>query len=149
MSNLSKIRDQANLDHITRLNVAAIIVNPERKILFCQRSGLKKVAPGAWHMPGGRVEQEESVVEAITRELLEELNLTATYVGGYSGAYIDYEVGEETHRTCFVYVKAEGTPQLNPENDAYQYLALDEIPDYLESHVLDPNLKAAEYGLRQ
>lgn len=148
MSDLSKIRDQAHNDHIARLNVAAIIVNPESKILFCQRSLQKKVAPDAWHMPGGKIEEGESIEQAITRELKEELNLEVVEVGGYSGVCHDYQSGEENHRTVFVYVKAEGTPQLNPENDAYKYLTLEEIPQYLEPHVSAFNLIAAEYGLK-
>lgn len=149
MSNLDKLRGQANDNRITRLNVAAIIVNPENKILFCQRSMQKKVAPGAWHMPGGKVENEESIEQAITRELEEELSLKAINVGGYSGVHHDYKSGEENHRTVFVYVKAEGAPKLNPENDAYKYLTIDEIPDYLEPYVADFNRRAAEFGLKQ
>lgn len=146
MSKLDQIRNQAEHDHIKRLNVAAIIVNLENKILFCQRSLQKKVAPGAWHMPGGKVEDGESIEQAIARELKEELDLTVVDVGGYSGVYHDYAPGGESHRTVFVYVKAEGTPQLNPENDTYKYLTLEEIPQYLEPHVTAFNLTAAEYG---
>lgn len=149
MISLRKLRDQAKEDRIVRLNVAAIIVNSENKILFCQRSLQKKVAPGAWHMPGGKVEDGESIEQAITRELKEELDLSVINVGGYSGVFIDYEVNWQLHRTAFVSVRTEGIPRLNPENDAYKYLKIEEFPAYLESHVLEQNLRAAAFGIEQ
>ncbi|RJG50044.1 8-oxo-dGTP diphosphatase MutT [Motilimonas pumila] len=59
-----------------RVHVAAgIIINPEHKILLSRRLSHQHQG-GKWEFPGGKVEQGETVSEALTRELEEEVNLT-------------------------------------------------------------------------
>ena len=136
-------------EKIARLNVAAIIINEESKILFCKRSQNKKVAPGVWHMPGGKIEEGESVEEAIIRELKEELNLSVQEVLGYSGVVHDYSVGAEKHRTLFVYVVATGKVTLNLENEAVDFFPIEQLKNILLPNVLETNLTATGYGLSQ
>ncbi|MEN9390048.1 MAG: hypothetical protein RLZZ283_148, partial [Candidatus Parcubacteria bacterium] len=59
----------------SRLLVAAVIRDESGRVLLCKRSMNKKVAPGAWHMPGGGIDDGESMEQAIVRELYEELGL--------------------------------------------------------------------------
>lgn len=54
--------------------VAAIITNSEGKILIAQRN-LKKSQGGLWEFPGGKIELNETLEEAIVREIKEELNM--------------------------------------------------------------------------
>ena len=71
--------------------VAALIVR-ENKILICQRTG-DQAMPFKWEFPGGKVEPEEDLKDALHRELEEELGIDAvigrkvasirhTYAGG-------------------------------------------------------------------
>lgn len=55
-----------------RLNVAAILRNPEGRILICERLG----NPGAWQFPQGGVDPGESLEEALAREIEEEIGVT-------------------------------------------------------------------------
>ena len=62
------------------LTVVAALITRDSKLLVCQRKredsqGLK------WEFPGGKVEAGESPVEALARELREELGVAAT-IGG-------------------------------------------------------------------
>ena len=52
--------------------VAAIIQNSAGRILICERNDVR----GAWQFPQGGIEAKESGVEALARELLEELCLS-------------------------------------------------------------------------
>jgi putative (di)nucleoside polyphosphate hydrolase len=52
--------------------VAAIIQDPAGRILVCERSDVV----GAWQFPQGGIDPNESGVEALARELLEELCLS-------------------------------------------------------------------------
>jgi 8-oxo-dGTP diphosphatase len=69
--------------------VVAAIIEREQKILVCQRK-----ADGAhalkWEFPGGKVETDESLEGALTRELREELGIEA-------------RIGSEINRYEFAY----------------------------------------------
>ncbi|MFT5904893.1 MAG: phosphoserine phosphatase [Cryomorphaceae bacterium] len=54
--------------------VCALIVNSDGKFLACQRSSETSLA-GKWEFPGGKIEPGESAQAALTREILEELEV--------------------------------------------------------------------------
>lgn len=56
-----------------RPNVAAILQNAAGRILICERIDI----PGAWQFPQGGMEPDESRVQALEREMMEELSLGA------------------------------------------------------------------------
>ena len=60
----------------TKQVVAALIVRDE-KILICQRTA-EQTMPLKWEFPGGKVEPEEGLHDALRRELDEELGIEAT-----------------------------------------------------------------------
>jgi 8-oxo-dGTP diphosphatase len=70
--------------------VAAIIVRDSR-LLICQRRR-DKAFPLKWEFPGGKVEPDESLPEALRREILEELD-------------VGIEVGREVYRTRYRYAE--------------------------------------------
>ena len=55
-----------------RPNVAAILMRPCGRILVCQR----KNQIGAWQFPQGGVDEEESLEQALEREVQEEIGFT-------------------------------------------------------------------------
>lgn len=55
-----------------RENVAAIIINKNKKVLMCEHIWIDD----AWQFPQGGVEEKESVENAILRELEEEIGTT-------------------------------------------------------------------------
>lgn len=54
--------------------VAAVIYNSRKQILLAQRP-LHKHQGGKWEFPGGKVEPNELAVDALKRELFEELGI--------------------------------------------------------------------------
>jgi 8-oxo-dGTP diphosphatase len=62
-------------DRIAR-TVGALFINSDGKVLLGLRSPLKKVWPSHWDTIGGRVEQGESLEEALIREAQEEVGVT-------------------------------------------------------------------------
>jgi 8-oxo-dGTP diphosphatase len=58
---------------------AAVITRPDGCVLLAQRP-IGKPYAGYWEFPGGKLEPGESAVGALTRELKEELGITATHV---------------------------------------------------------------------
>jgi 8-oxo-dGTP diphosphatase len=83
--------------------VAALIVR-EEKILICQRAE-GQAMPFKWEFPGGKVEPEEDLKDALRRELEEELGIDAVigrkiaavqhaYSGGNTIALYFYRVDQ-------------------------------------------------------
>ncbi|MDU5407793.1 MAG: NUDIX hydrolase [Streptococcus agalactiae] len=73
-----------NVDYRSRFGVYAIIPNPTHdKIILVQAPN------GAWFLPGGEIEENENHLEALTRELIEELGYSAT-IGHYYGQADEY-----------------------------------------------------------
>ena len=59
-------------DHVVT-SVVAVIVNENRQILLTKRN----IPPfqGEWVMPGGKIDLGESIIDAVKREVLEEVGL--------------------------------------------------------------------------
>lgn len=49
----------------------------DQRVLMAYRSPLRKSYPGSWSFPGGHVEAGETIDQALTRELSEEIGVTA------------------------------------------------------------------------
>jgi 8-oxo-dGTP diphosphatase len=64
-------------DTITR-TVGALFIRADGKVLLGLRAPTKKTWPSHWDTIGGRVEDGESLEEALTREVQEEVGVTPT-----------------------------------------------------------------------
>ena len=74
--------------------VCALIVNSDGTILACQRSAETSLA-GKWEFPGGKIEPGESAQAALTREILEELEVNISILRPLSiveHRYQDFEI---------------------------------------------------------
>lgn len=59
-----------------KLSVYGLLIDKESKVLMQKRSNTS-FAEGWWSFPGGHVEAEESIIDAVLRELHEECNIIA------------------------------------------------------------------------
>ena len=68
--------DPSDSRSLTRVAVAIIerVVDGEYQVLFAQRP-VGKAYAGYWEFPGGKIESGESVIEALIREIDEELGI--------------------------------------------------------------------------
>ncbi|MDQ3622099.1 MAG: RNA pyrophosphohydrolase [Verrucomicrobiota bacterium] len=133
-----------------RANVAAIIRNPQQKILVCERL----TVPGGWQFPQGGVDEGESREQALHRELWEEVGLAANDYrilesrGPYRYVYGDGRLkkgyhGKEQHYFLCELLAPDARINIataNPEFRAWQWIAPEEFrPAWL------PEMKRAVY----
>ena len=71
--------------------VVAAIISRDSRILICQRRA-DNAFPLKWEFPGGKVEPDESLADALIREIMEELS-------------VEIEVGSQVYRTQFRYAE--------------------------------------------
>jgi putative (di)nucleoside polyphosphate hydrolase len=80
-----------------RPNVAIIIINEKGEILACHRSDVK----GAWQFPQGGIEQNESLEDAMRRELREEIGTDEVDIIGILPYRIKYDWPKELYKRGF------------------------------------------------
>lgn len=71
----ASLQAQGITDNIARNVVSGFILNKDDEILILERSATSKHAPGSLETPGGKQEKDETLAEAIRREVGEETGL--------------------------------------------------------------------------
>ncbi|GAB3795997.1 (deoxy)nucleoside triphosphate pyrophosphohydrolase [Humibacter antri] len=104
--------------------VAAVIVHGDR-VLACRRNA-EREAGGLWEFPGGKVEPGESAVDALMREIREELG-------------VGIRVGELLHRgatpvngklvdlSCYWTTLTDAAPTTSTDHDEIRWIRRDRL----------------------
>ena len=102
-----------------------------RRVLLVHRSAGKRAYPGVWELPGGVVEDGESELEALARELHEELGVdVATDTASHLCRLVVAPAGEPARLSAWLVRDWHGIPaNLAPEeHDGLQWFDVDELP---------------------
>ncbi len=91
-------------------NVVCAIIEQDSRFLIAQTAASHSV-PGKWEFPGGKVEDNESFVDAIHREVAEELGMSIAIRGRLSSSSYTYPHLSLT-LIPFVCTIAAGRPKL-------------------------------------
>ncbi|MCW2674672.1 MAG: hydrolase [Frankiales bacterium] len=108
----------------TRVSVVGAALLRDGRVLASRRTAPPHLA-GFWEFPGGKVEDGESDVEALARELVEELGVTAT-IGARLGG--DLLIGETAVLRVYLCTDVLGEPQL-VDHDAHRWQSVDELDE--------------------
>ena len=110
--------------------VGAIIVSEQTGNVMTVLRSAQESHPNTWTFAGGKVEQAESPVNALIRELDEELKLTKFKkiipLHRYQSRSNDF-----IYDTYIVLVNKEFIPELNWENSGYAWTDIDSLPSPL------------------
>jgi ADP-ribose pyrophosphatase YjhB (NUDIX family) len=109
------------------LAVSAAIFR-DGKVLLVRRAGAP--AKGLWTLPGGRVEVGERLVDAVTREVMEETGLTIEVIGlaGYRESILADAVGDRGRHFVILPFAARwiaGDVTLNDELDDSRWMPVE------------------------
>ena len=107
--------------------VAAIIVQ-DSKVLICQRTERQSM-PLKWEFPGGKVEAGEQLIEALVRELDEELGIRATIGKKVAAVQHSYAPGHGVQLSFYLVTEFEKELQNRIFNDI-RWVDFAELPTY-------------------
>ena len=107
-----------------RVSVVGAAVLRDGKVLASRRTGPPRLA-GLWEFAGGKVEDGESDVQALVRELREELGCEAQ-IGERVGP--DLLIGDTAVMRVYLATLVSGEPQLR-DHDAHRWLGPEELDD--------------------
>ncbi|WP_407547612.1 NUDIX hydrolase [Streptomyces sp. Pv4-95] len=122
------LEDQARADGIRDLVPAGAIVH-DNAVLFVRRSANDYLG-GAWELPGGRCEKDESLLDCLTRGVGEETGLAVRTVDQYLG-HFDYTNarGRTSRQFVFTLTPDKPGPVTLTEHDRHQWIRdTDELP---------------------
>ncbi len=108
------------------------------RVLLVHRSPLKRAFPGVWDLPGGVVEPGESLVEALVRELREELDVRVDAGSCTPLAELSLSLrGDLLRMTAYRVGAWRGTPvnAAPDEHDDLAWFGLDDLPDLAHAPV--------------
>jgi len=101
--------------------VAAIIQNPQGQYLCCKRGDWKS-APNKWEFPGGKPEANESLEDALTREIREELGVEIRVLRQF-----DRSTTGEIDLVCFVCELVDEVPTNSTDHSELRWVPEDEL----------------------
>lgn len=110
--------------------VRLIIPDNSGRVLILKRSE-KTHSPGAWSLPGGKIEIGETVEEAAAYELFEETSLvcTSTRFLFYQDS-LPLEPGGMHCINLYLEIDAQGTIRLNEESSQFAWVGPEDLPNY-------------------
>jgi len=126
------------------------IVFFEDNILF-----LKRVRSDTyyWDSPGGRVDGDEELVDALTRELREEIGVENVNIQDKLTFYKLPNDVENEHGLLLVYYKAEvhtDTVKISDEHEAYKWVKKNDLSKFIDDekdHMNDGMKKAVRHAI--
>lgn len=119
------------------VGVKGVIFDSENRILVIKRSGPK----GFWELPGGRIDDDETIKETLKRELKEELpNIKLIKIGSIINAHrTDFDLKDNLGLVLLFYVveaEFKGEITLSEEHADYKWVSIDSALKICDKQVL-------------
>ncbi|MCC9308401.1 NUDIX domain-containing protein [Kitasatospora sp. RB6PN24] len=124
---LASLVSDAEADGVTGFVAAAVVTDADRILLVRRKPD--DFMGGMWEIPSGKVEDGESILEALHRETAEETGLIIEKVNGYVG-HFDYpnSRGGTTRQFNFTVAVEKTEPVVLTEHDAHQWAHPTDLP---------------------
>jgi len=107
--------------------VKSFIVNQENKVLVVKREKNDTHMPEEWEIPGGRIENEETLLEGVKRETKEETNLDIEVLEQLNTQEFTRQDGERIKMVIFLCKPLTESVVLSEEHTEFDWIELDEV----------------------
>lgn len=104
-----------------------VLIQPDARFLLTSRPP-GKVYAGYWEFPGGKLEPGESVVDALRRELQEELGVDVSEVSPWRSLVVDYPHALVRLNFCKVHAWTGALQMREGQGFSWQRLPVDVAP---------------------
>ncbi len=122
--------------------VNALIKNhSEDKFLIVKRNSKSKIHPSLWMFPGGKVEANEDLIEALKREIKEETDLEIGDIKKISEYEYKRPDNSITFGICFSAASKTESVKLNKELEDFKWITPQEFKNYNHLKGLDEEIK--------
>jgi ADP-ribose pyrophosphatase YjhB (NUDIX family) len=107
------------------LGVRAVVLDGDGKVFLVEHSYVS-----GWHLPGGGVETDETLLVALKRELQEEGNIELLETPRLFGVYFNRRISRRDHVAIFIVraFRQSAPPQPGYEIIGHGFFALDALP---------------------
>jgi len=110
--------------------VVGVVKCQKRGFLLVRRSEHETFS-GIWEFGGGAVENNESLKEAVKREISEETSLTVSVIDGGDPYFDDYSKGGKLKLHPFLLeVDEDDKVELSPEHDRHKWLEIKDLDSF-------------------
>ena len=112
---------------MTRLGLAvkSFIVNDKNELLLVKRHDNEIHCPGAWEIPGGRLELGEDPFEALKRETKEETNLDIEIQNPLRVHHFERDDGQRITMISFLCRPKSNSVVLSEEHTDYKWIEIE------------------------
>ena len=107
------------------------VVHRKGEILIVKRVDTKRIFPGYWEIPGGKIEEGENPQQAVIREVREETGLDVDIekmFHTWSDTIQFHEEKEHCIEIDFILKTYDDEIRLSEEHSEFKWITLDQIP---------------------
>lgn len=112
------------------IGVKALIKHQGKILILREAAYDEGTNTGKWDIPGGRINQDEPILEGLAREVKEESGLEIE-PGKVAGVFETFPVikGESCHIVRIFYTATTATPEvvLSGDHDAYEWVTTEDL----------------------
>ncbi len=146
---IKNLESKAKKDKIQRFLVGGVVFSMG-KILIVRRSFKDDFLPGYFEIPGGRIEEDENIIQGLEREIEEETNLKIKgqlkYIGYFDVVSPD---GKKARQFNFLVQTISNKVKLSDEHYSHHWFGIDNYKDIFSLQIIIPIKKLLEKVISQ